>query len=347
MLSRRQFISRSGAAGAALVFAPQTRARGAEPRNVACCADGRFAQGVLSGDPTPRGITLLTVLDDVTGSGSVRLEVGARPRLPARRGAQDDRPEPAAAATRSRHACRGVWPARGDHVRRAPRAAPSTVFGPTAPAGIGVERRGSASQPGSPSMSRPASSSSRGLYIDASVWWRHDDELPRLRARFARRSHGTADRRRCHSARRPGTVSSEMRRCRGGREPVVPRGAPRGADASRSSLSRAPTSCALLGLGEIRRSGSAPRRGRWRPAGDEAGTPKAADSSSSDAPGTGSGRTPCSGTPSGSRWRSRGTGRCWPARCPASAVVVPRAMYHGTSRPAAANGACSRSIRPA
>jgi alkaline phosphatase D len=36
---------------------------------------GRFAQGVLSGDPTPRGITLLTLLDDVTGSGSLRLEV--------------------------------------------------------------------------------------------------------------------------------------------------------------------------------------------------------------------------------------------------------------------------------
>ena len=74
MLSRRQFIARSGSAGAALVLAPQTVLEaGAAQRRL--LRGGRFAQGVLSGDPTPRGITLLTVLDDVTGSGSVRLEV--------------------------------------------------------------------------------------------------------------------------------------------------------------------------------------------------------------------------------------------------------------------------------
>ena len=37
--------------------------------------EGRFRQGVLSGDPTPDGATLLTVLDDVEGRGTVRLEV--------------------------------------------------------------------------------------------------------------------------------------------------------------------------------------------------------------------------------------------------------------------------------
>ena len=77
MLSRRQFISRAGAAGA-LVLAPQTALEAlAAPRGAAArlLRGGRFRQGVLSGDPTPRGITLLTVLDDVTGSGSVRLEV--------------------------------------------------------------------------------------------------------------------------------------------------------------------------------------------------------------------------------------------------------------------------------
>src|SRR5687767_6296735 len=77
MLSRRQFISRAGAAGA-LVLAPQTALEAlAAPRGTAArlVRGGRFRQGVLSGDPTPRGITLLTVLDDVTGSGSVRLEV--------------------------------------------------------------------------------------------------------------------------------------------------------------------------------------------------------------------------------------------------------------------------------
>ena len=30
---------------------------------------------MLSGDPTPKGITLATIVDDVEGSGGVRLEV--------------------------------------------------------------------------------------------------------------------------------------------------------------------------------------------------------------------------------------------------------------------------------
>jgi alkaline phosphatase D len=77
MLSRRQFISRAGAAGA-LVLAPQTALEAlAAPRGAAArlLRGGRFRQGVLSGDPTPRGITLLTILDEVSGAGSVRLEV--------------------------------------------------------------------------------------------------------------------------------------------------------------------------------------------------------------------------------------------------------------------------------
>jgi alkaline phosphatase D len=78
MHSRRQFISRTGSAGAALVFAPQTALEAlAAPRGSAArlLRGGRFRQGVLSGDPAPRGITLLTVLDEASGSGSVRLEV--------------------------------------------------------------------------------------------------------------------------------------------------------------------------------------------------------------------------------------------------------------------------------
>src|SRR5918999_2231072 len=78
MLSRRQFLNRSGVAGAALVIAPQTALEAlAAPRGAAArlLRGGRFRQGVLSGDPTPRGITLLTILDDVSGAGSVRLEV--------------------------------------------------------------------------------------------------------------------------------------------------------------------------------------------------------------------------------------------------------------------------------
>jgi alkaline phosphatase D len=73
MLSRRQFLIRGGSAGAALVVAPQTAVEAlARPKPL---RGGTFSQGVLSGDPTPHGITLLTVLDDVAGAGTVRLEV--------------------------------------------------------------------------------------------------------------------------------------------------------------------------------------------------------------------------------------------------------------------------------
>jgi alkaline phosphatase D len=75
MLTRRQLI-RSGAAVA--VLAPQTQLTAfAAPRARAAklLRGGRFPQGVLSGDPTPDGITLLTLLDHVSGAGSVKLEV--------------------------------------------------------------------------------------------------------------------------------------------------------------------------------------------------------------------------------------------------------------------------------
>ena len=68
MLNRRAFVRRS-AAGAAVLLLPQATARAAVLR------EGRFRQGVLSGDPTPDGVTLLTLLDDAEGRGSVRLEV--------------------------------------------------------------------------------------------------------------------------------------------------------------------------------------------------------------------------------------------------------------------------------
>jgi alkaline phosphatase D len=74
MLTRRQLVTRSGAAGAAVVLAPQAaRAK--------LLHGGRFRQGVLSGDPTPHGITLLTLVDDVGGRGSVRLEVARDPHF--------------------------------------------------------------------------------------------------------------------------------------------------------------------------------------------------------------------------------------------------------------------------
>lgn len=74
MLTRRQLLGRS-AAGAAAVLLPPGSVAGA--RSSALLRGGHFRQGVLSGDPTPNGITLLTLLDDVDGSGSVRLEVAS------------------------------------------------------------------------------------------------------------------------------------------------------------------------------------------------------------------------------------------------------------------------------
>jgi alkaline phosphatase D len=69
VLSRRRFLARTGAAGAALVLAPDALAA---PRLL---RGGKFASGVLSGDPTPRGITLWTRVDGVGGTGGIRLEV--------------------------------------------------------------------------------------------------------------------------------------------------------------------------------------------------------------------------------------------------------------------------------
>ena len=73
MLSRRQFLTRGGSAGAALVLAPQTAVEAlARPKLL---RGGKFSQGVLSGDPTPHGITLLTLVDEASGAGSVLVEV--------------------------------------------------------------------------------------------------------------------------------------------------------------------------------------------------------------------------------------------------------------------------------
>jgi alkaline phosphatase D len=81
MPTRRQFLARSGAAAAAAVIAPQ-EALAAPPgkrRRAGLLRGGRFAQGVLSGDPAPDAITLLTVVDGVGGAGRVRLEVARDP----------------------------------------------------------------------------------------------------------------------------------------------------------------------------------------------------------------------------------------------------------------------------
>ena len=91
MPTRRQFLASSGAAAVAVVapqeaLAAKKRKRPRLPKDM--LRGGRFAQGVLSGDPDPHAITLLTIVDEAGGSGRVRLEVARDPdfrRVVARR----------------------------------------------------------------------------------------------------------------------------------------------------------------------------------------------------------------------------------------------------------------------
>src|SRR5918995_1647376 len=75
MQSRRQFLARSGAAGAA-VLAPQALMSGlASAKAAPLLKAGKFSEGVASGDPGPRAITLWTRVAELEQKGSVRLEV--------------------------------------------------------------------------------------------------------------------------------------------------------------------------------------------------------------------------------------------------------------------------------
>jgi alkaline phosphatase D len=70
--TRRQFVAAAGSAAAAAVLAPEALGQG---RAAPLARGGRFSDGVMSGEPTPRGITLWTRLADVDGSVSADLEV--------------------------------------------------------------------------------------------------------------------------------------------------------------------------------------------------------------------------------------------------------------------------------
>ena len=72
--SRRGFIAAAGGiAVATAVTGPDAFA--AKPPKRPSLRGGRFAEGVISGDPAPDGITLWTRLADVEGTGTVELEV--------------------------------------------------------------------------------------------------------------------------------------------------------------------------------------------------------------------------------------------------------------------------------
>jgi alkaline phosphatase D len=70
--TRRQFVAAAGAAAAAAVLAPEALAQG---RAAPLARGGRFSEGVMSGEPTPQGITLWSRLDEVGGSVSAELEI--------------------------------------------------------------------------------------------------------------------------------------------------------------------------------------------------------------------------------------------------------------------------------
>lgn len=72
--SRRGFLAGAGGlTAAAILTGPEAFA--AKPRKRPSLRGGTFAEGVLSGDPTPDGATVWTRLSDVEGAGTVELEV--------------------------------------------------------------------------------------------------------------------------------------------------------------------------------------------------------------------------------------------------------------------------------
>jgi alkaline phosphatase D len=70
--TRRQFVAAAGSAAAAALVAPEALGQG---RTAPLARGGRFSDGVMSGEPTPRGIALWTRLADVDGRVGVELEV--------------------------------------------------------------------------------------------------------------------------------------------------------------------------------------------------------------------------------------------------------------------------------
>jgi alkaline phosphatase D len=70
--TRRQFVAAAGSAAAAAILAPEALG---QRRGAPLARGGRFSEGVMSGEPTPRGITLWSRLHDVDGSVSANLEV--------------------------------------------------------------------------------------------------------------------------------------------------------------------------------------------------------------------------------------------------------------------------------
>lgn len=73
--TRRQFVRRAAGAGAAAIVAPQALILPAHAQSRRMLRSGRFADGIISADPTPTSVNLWTRLDEAEGAGRVLLEV--------------------------------------------------------------------------------------------------------------------------------------------------------------------------------------------------------------------------------------------------------------------------------
>jgi len=73
--TRRQFVARAGTAAVATLVPPALASGSAWARRAPLARGGSFAEGVMSGDPTPRAITLWSRLHHAGGRVAVELEV--------------------------------------------------------------------------------------------------------------------------------------------------------------------------------------------------------------------------------------------------------------------------------
>lgn len=75
MQTRRQFVTGAGSAAAVAILTPQTLAAGLTSARKAPPMRGGFPDGVMSGEPTPKGITLWTKVAEEAPAGHVELEI--------------------------------------------------------------------------------------------------------------------------------------------------------------------------------------------------------------------------------------------------------------------------------
>src|SRR4051794_16149260 len=73
--TRRQFVRRTASGAAVAIVAPQTVLLPAQAASKKLIKSGKFADGIISADPTPNSIALWTRLTGTESSGSVLVEI--------------------------------------------------------------------------------------------------------------------------------------------------------------------------------------------------------------------------------------------------------------------------------